>query len=432
MVPEKQCTSDADGDSPDHSYSILSQMISDPLLKSLCDVVLIVGDERFPAHKVVLAASSKVFRAMFTSNMKEKNMTEVRLKDVKLKSWNIAFQQIYNGHVEFRDDSDALLALESARMYNLESLENLIEKYLISTLHVWNCFRLVTQADYYSLMDLFEAGINYLEENFEEMAESRVFLACPKDILMQIIPSENLVIKSELSVFNAVIRWVEADILRGMSSLNTLMEFIRLDELTESELAHIGRNFTALKSKYLRKALSGRTLGNIVDDLEVSSFLASYMHFKPRIRWEKSFRFCHQLRSGVFFDPTDDQKITYTPWRQDLTGNHAWRLKIFPMGYNWVKGEYLSMYLQAQSRSESDVLDFNIKFDLILVNRKDPALSTSQCSSHRFVTEHDHWGFHKFIPLSRLKDAKEDLVEKTTNSVLVGANIVVFTTPDSK
>ena len=46
------------------------------------DITLICGDGQFPAHKVILAARSNVFAAMFRhSNTKEAATNEVMIKD---------------------------------------------------------------------------------------------------------------------------------------------------------------------------------------------------------------------------------------------------------------------------------------------------------------------------------------------------------------
>ena len=42
------------------------------------DVTLIVDNDRIPAHKGVLTARSEYFRAMFTSQFVESDMSEVR------------------------------------------------------------------------------------------------------------------------------------------------------------------------------------------------------------------------------------------------------------------------------------------------------------------------------------------------------------------
>lgn len=44
----------------------LSQMLTDPSLRKLCDVDFIVDSERFPAHGVVVAAASPVLANILT------------------------------------------------------------------------------------------------------------------------------------------------------------------------------------------------------------------------------------------------------------------------------------------------------------------------------------------------------------------------------
>ncbi|XP_038616169.1 zinc finger and BTB domain-containing protein 21 [Tachyglossus aculeatus] len=51
---------------PAHAISLLSALNEERLKGQLCDVLLIVGDQKFRAHKNVLAASSEYFQTLFT------------------------------------------------------------------------------------------------------------------------------------------------------------------------------------------------------------------------------------------------------------------------------------------------------------------------------------------------------------------------------
>jgi kelch-like protein 1/4/5 len=50
--------------------------------RQLCDVTLVVGNKRIPAHRLVLSAASDYFAAMFMNDVKEASMEEIRMKDV--------------------------------------------------------------------------------------------------------------------------------------------------------------------------------------------------------------------------------------------------------------------------------------------------------------------------------------------------------------
>ncbi|XP_067401436.1 zinc finger and BTB domain-containing protein 21 isoform X2 [Emydura macquarii macquarii] len=56
---------------PAHAISLLSALNEERLKGQLCDVLLIVGDQKFRAHKNVLAASSEYFQTLFTNKENE-------------------------------------------------------------------------------------------------------------------------------------------------------------------------------------------------------------------------------------------------------------------------------------------------------------------------------------------------------------------------
>ncbi|XP_077361768.1 zinc finger and BTB domain-containing protein 21 [Festucalex cinctus] len=65
---------------PAHALSVLGLLNEQRLQGHMCDVVLVVADQRYQAHKSVLAASSEYFQSLFT-----------RMDDVSLKVVNLDF-----------------------------------------------------------------------------------------------------------------------------------------------------------------------------------------------------------------------------------------------------------------------------------------------------------------------------------------------------
>ena len=65
-----------------HAARALGGMESLRLARSLCDVTLIAGGQQFEAHRVVLAASSPYFRAMFAGGMEESRQREITIRHV--------------------------------------------------------------------------------------------------------------------------------------------------------------------------------------------------------------------------------------------------------------------------------------------------------------------------------------------------------------
>lgn len=420
-----ECTIGGHLDDPSDLRSTLANMLSDPALGSLCDVVLVVEGNRFPAHRAVLAAASDVFKAMFTNSMAESRSQDVVLNNLDSDAWKLAMKYIYHAQLDIHDQKQALLLLATARMYNLERLELFVENYLVSCVAVTNVFELLVEADKFDLIALSQACYSNLEDEFQAIAVSPAFLQCPYVVLEKLVASGNLMIKSECLIFDSIMRWVEveAEHAERVKRLDNLLELLRLEDFTEIEMRKAALHPLTAKSHFFRQAIFDRFLESTRSDEMTDDVLSAGCHLKPRVREKTVFSFSYCQRGMTRISPADEEEVVRTPWALDHTLNFLWRLKIYPRGYSKAKGQYLSMYVQARSASKQVSLDVPAKFDIFLINRKDPTHTITFSSEHRFKDESDHWGFHRFLQLPQLLNPAVGFLDDDTDSVLLGANL---------
>lgn len=404
-------------------------MLTDPALGSLCDVVLVVQGERFPAHRAVLAAASNVFKAMFTNSMKEQRQHEIVLNSLDSRAWRMAMQYIYNAQLELHDEHTALLLLATARMYQLERLVAFVENFLVACVRVTNAFQLLVEAERYNLSSLEDACYKAMEQDFEALALSPAFLQCPKRVLTKLISSGGLVVKSEMFVFEMIIRWLTAsDDEARLSELDDLLELVRTEKMSDAHLRVAACHKLVQRTKRFKEKSVEQLLSRADDVTE--TIMASGCHLKPRRRDSAVFTFYHVQHGMTRQTPADEEEVVRTPWATDGEEQYMWRLKIYPRGYNKAKGQYLSMYVQGRSASKKEKLNVKAKFDIFLVNRSDQTMTVSFSSEHHFTETSDHWGFHRFLQLSQLQSATGGFLDENSDSVILGANVYFISPSD--
>ena len=99
-----------------HSGILLSKCAQFREQGEFIDVHLKVGEEVFTAHRIVLAASSDYFHAMFSHGMKESNQEVIELKDenISAAALKIVLDSIYSGDILVNDENvfDILVAAD--------------------------------------------------------------------------------------------------------------------------------------------------------------------------------------------------------------------------------------------------------------------------------------------------------------------------------
>ncbi|XP_014226757.1 TD and POZ domain-containing protein 5-like [Trichogramma pretiosum] len=139
------------------------------------DIVLKVGDQEIKAHKNILAARSKVFDAMFKSNMQEEQTGVINVVEFEAPVIKEMLYFMYTNHVE--DLSQMVLKLyEAANFYNLIDLETLCKHYMISNITVENVTAISELADKYNLKNVQGTVNRFIKSNEAQVLKNQEYL----------------------------------------------------------------------------------------------------------------------------------------------------------------------------------------------------------------------------------------------------------------
>lgn len=159
----------------DHPSSLLKSLNSfrqeDHLL---CDCTLLIDKHEFPIHRVVLAASSEYFRALFTANLKENGCSKITLNGISVCTFQLVLDFIYTGVVSM-DQANITNIYAAADMLRLEGLRDLCQDYLLNQLCSSNCIGIWRYANSFHDRKLEESVWLYLTTHFTEVMEGHEY-----------------------------------------------------------------------------------------------------------------------------------------------------------------------------------------------------------------------------------------------------------------
>lgn len=220
-----------------HSQFLLKSLSLLRQDEELCDVELRVGDTRVFGHKVVLAAVSDYFKAMFTGRMEESIVRTVNLHDVDEKSVSLLVDFAYSGHVSINNSNVESLLL-SANMLQVSKVVTACSDFLVKQLHPSNCLGFFEFADKLALPSLKKICFCFAVDNFTDLVCYEEFLSSGINTLKKLLSSDKLNVVDEKAVFLALERWILHDKSR-LEDFQKLFGYIRTFHLSPKFLSYL-------------------------------------------------------------------------------------------------------------------------------------------------------------------------------------------------
>lgn len=206
------------------NIATLLQQIGELCLSSdYSDVTFIIGQNKLPAHKCILAARSPYFRAMLYSvddesirstttegAYREKmhlDSNNIELK-VSLDAFKHTLKFFYTGYVSLNklEQSIILDLLRLAHDFSIEDLESGISAYLIKNLTLQNSCAVLDAACAYDLTRLQDATLLFMDRHATEVLNSSNFkILTPKSLTSLLIRDTFYI--PEIEIFKAVLEW---------------------------------------------------------------------------------------------------------------------------------------------------------------------------------------------------------------------------------
>jgi len=225
----------------------------------IADTVLEVGERLFQVSRRVLSVHSRYFEAMFFGGARESSESHIVIRGIDA----VPFQAL----LEFTRTAQVLIGqenvtslLETADFFQFDRVKLLCEKFLERELHVSNCLGLMTYSQQFGFRELYASAMNVALTHWGDVICQEEFKALPKEMLMQLLKSDDLFVSREDVVFDSIMRWIMED--------PATREDDFLDLVGEVRVAFLSLSFLDILVKRSKRPAETDTFSRLIKKLD--------------------------------------------------------------------------------------------------------------------------------------------------------------------
>lgn len=214
----------------------------------LADISLVVGEISYPAHRVILSASSEVFQCMLLNPQWQESKESVINLFEDPQSCQVFPQflkYLYTGQVRISVET-AMPLLSLADKYNIKDLIVLCRDYMLKSIAIAGAKGFLVSWLQYTMsinihQHLTNELKNFLRLNIEIVGFSKDFSDMDPNNLVVLLQQNDLVIKNEAALFDIVDRYlmIKREQIEHEESLSDEDKGLHMKSLIEGICSHI-------------------------------------------------------------------------------------------------------------------------------------------------------------------------------------------------
>ena len=192
---------------------------------------MVAEDETFPVHRVVLAAASPYFQAMFTGGFRENELDVIKLKEVSSEGLECIIDAIYSAEIMLSGDNVAQV-LQIANMWQMSDVIKVCETFLADHVAENNCSSFLSVAEKFELTKAISSCNTFILDHFQDVSKTQEFNKLTLEKLTRYLEDDLLKVSNgEIEVFRAVVRWLEQNDLGDLETLTELIKLVRFPQI---------------------------------------------------------------------------------------------------------------------------------------------------------------------------------------------------------
>ncbi|KAM9494995.1 kelch-like protein 10 [Clarias gariepinus] len=244
------------------------------LEKELCDVLFKVNSVEFHAHKIILCGCSPYFRALFTHRCHPPDKVYYIIPGISSEIMELIMEYAYIQRVNITEENVHELLI-TADYLAMSGLVNKCSMFLKAQVCQENCIGIWRFARFCFCMKLEQQALQFILHHFEQVLRgSEEFLNLTVEELCEIMEKNELNVKQENLVFEAIILWIEHAPLERKTHIGLLLARVRMGLLPYNYFMDNVRNNILVANDTACRRIIYSVLLNMYD-LNTDKFLSS-------------------------------------------------------------------------------------------------------------------------------------------------------------
>jgi len=394
----------------DNSSEVVTKIAGIYAERLMSDVILVVGDQELPAHRLILCASSDVFQVMLmNSKWSESQEKKIILKESSACGvvFEVFLKYLYTGKINV-DYANVIPLLQLADKYNVKDLLKVGLDYMGRNVslsakknQVVSWYEFTTNCGYKHVSKL---CLDFIKWNYELVSHSIDWPNLERESLVGLLNCSDIVVNDEMVIYKSVQSWLSEQEQRmregGEENIDLHLErltintvsCIRFPMMTPSQLADLLLSpLTKQHVVFMLDRMSGAmayhrnkpdAINNILSWKNGDRILTPRLYTEDKYCASLSVDYfpqlpmyhCRSLHFSAFESTADYAGDSQVDWMVDIYPKGVWLQKCFAIFTSGAMKEVPDTVLRtvrASISTKEEFVEKRVKIGLLVVGDQD-------------------------------------------------------------